>query len=63
MTEGPKFEPPFEGNCEVLKCVRHAEYRALWPNVIKLVCKPHKDQITDKPWPEVAELFGSIPPK
>jgi hypothetical protein len=63
MPEGPKFEPQSAGNCEVLKCPRPAMYRAIWPNVIKLVCNRHMEEFSGKPWPEVSVRFGSTPPK
>jgi hypothetical protein len=58
MLDEPKFEPD-EGNCEVLRCANPGKYRALWPRVSKLVCETHRKDVTDKPWPEVAVIFGS----
>ena len=64
MTDRPTFEPLREGICDVLKCVNPAKYRARWPRVSKLVCESHKNDVADKPWPEVAQrLFGGNPPK
>jgi hypothetical protein len=62
MPIGPTFEPA-TGNCEVQRCPNSAEYGALWPIALKLVCKRHKEEFTDKPWPAVSGRFGSIPPK
>jgi hypothetical protein len=61
MPDEPKFEPD-EGNCEVLRCANPAQCRALWPRVSKLVCQAHRMVLIDKPWPEVAALFGNAPP-
>jgi hypothetical protein len=60
MLDEPKFEPK-EGNCEVLMCANLVKYRGLCPRVSKLVCEAHRENVTDKPWPEVAVLFGRAP--
>ena len=60
MLDEPKFEPD-EGNCEFLRCANPAKHRALWPRVSKLVCETHRRDVTDKPSPEVAVLFGVAP--
>ena len=62
MSDRPSFEPA-NGDCEVQRCANPARYRATWPHATKLVCENHKKRVTDKPWTEVAALFGSKPPK
>jgi hypothetical protein len=52
----PYLEPISEGNCAVLNCSTHAEYRASWaPGVIiRLLCPTHKAEVEGKPLAELS---------